>query len=284
MSTVSQAEPIRNIQKKLPDKIDTWHARTPDQIFDAVSIFDYIDGAGEVYRAYNMRFCLSRRFEGPSGLGIVLDIFDMGSPADAFGVFTHDTDGDIIDIGQDARFRPGWLSFWKYRFFVSIYSEEDSKAAGNAVKELGLQVAARISERGQKPELISRLPRHGLVSEHIRFLHHPIVLNYHFFIADQNILHIDPKTQAVLAPYLLDGQKALLLLILYPDADTAAAALANFKTHYLPDADKTGSARLENGKWGAAQLHNRLLSIVLESDGKALGETLLNQVKRTGDG
>lgn len=279
MSTVSHAEPIRNLQKKLPNKIDEWRAQLPDQVYDTISIFEYINGAGEVYKAYNMRLCLSRRYEGSSGLGIVLDIFDMGSSEDAFGVFTHDTDGEIIDIGQDARFRPGWLSFWQHRFFVSIYSEDDSTAALEAVKALGLQVAAGISKRGEKPKLVSLLPQEGLVAKNIRFLHHPIVLNYHFFIADQNILKITPQSKAVLATYNLKSQEARLLLILYPDESIAAESLTEFYKYYLPDADKTGTAQLENGKWASALMQNNLLAIVLESDSRALGESLLNRVK-----
>ena len=252
-----------------------------DQIFDPVTIFSYINGAGEVYKAYNMRFCLSRRYEDSSGVGIVLDIFDMGSSEDAFGVFTHDTDGAIIDIGQDGRFRTGWLSFWKYRFYISIYSEEESTAAENAVKALGRQVADRILKKGIKPKLISLLPQAGLEWKSIRFLHHPVVLNYHFFIAEKNILNITPQTQAVLAIYRRDSQKALLLLVLYPDAKIAADSLANFKTHYLPDADESGTALLENGKWSSIILRNNLVAIVLESDTKALGKTLLNSIEKT---
>jgi len=54
----------------------------------------------------------------------------MGTSEDAFGVFTHDTDGDRIDIGQEARYRPGWLSFWQNRFYVSIYLEKERWAEG----------------------------------------------------------------------------------------------------------------------------------------------------------
>ena len=87
-------------------------------------------GMAEVYKAYNMRQCLSRRYIIDNGPDIVLDVFDMRTPGDAFGVFTHYTDGEPVQIGQSALYRPGWLSFWKHRFFVSIYMEEETGAAG----------------------------------------------------------------------------------------------------------------------------------------------------------
>jgi hypothetical protein len=55
-----------------------------------------------------------------------------------------------------------------------------------------------------------------LDSENIRYLHHPIVLNYHFYLAEENILNISPQTGAVLANYRRGREKAKLLLVKYP--------------------------------------------------------------------
>ena len=80
-----------------------------DQTFDAETIFGYIDGAGEVYRSYNMKFLVSRRFHKDGKPDIVVDLFDMGSPEDAFGVFTHDLDGEDAGIGQGSNYKAGLL-------------------------------------------------------------------------------------------------------------------------------------------------------------------------------
>lgn len=249
-----------------------------DRIYDEKTIFGYINGGAEVYKAYHMRACLSRRYVHTSQAAIVLDIFDMGSSEDAFGVFTHDTDGQAINIGQDARFRPGWLSFWKSRFFVSIYMEEESLAAANAVKALGREIAANITAEGQKPHLLSLLPSQGLQAKKIRYLHHPIVLNYHYYISDQNILHVSHKTPAVLAQYLDGKEEALLLLISYPVSETTALAASGFLKHYLADADPSGAARLENGKWSVVKAQKRLLAIILESTSRKYAFSLLDSV------
>ena len=118
----SYADSLDVLHAALPNQIKGWIAEPEDRFFDDETIFDYIDGAGEVYRAYNMRKCLSRRYTTPKGPPISLDIFEMASSEDAFGVFTHDQDGEALDVGQGALYRSGWLSFWKDRFFVSIYA------------------------------------------------------------------------------------------------------------------------------------------------------------------
>jgi hypothetical protein len=278
MLPLSHAYSLAELRVKLPSQIDGWTA-AKDRLFDNKTIFSYINGAGEVYRAYNLRQCLSRRFSKPNQPAIILDIFDMGSAPDAFGVFTHDTEGEVLDVGQDARYRPGWLSFWQHRFFVSIYMEEESTAAEKAVKELGRQVATRIGIKGRRPPILTQLPRKGLVTGSIRYLHHPVVLNYHYYVADENILNLTPHTDAVLAAYRHDKGQARLLIVAYPDSQTAEKALSGFLRHYLPDADRSGTALLENGKWAAALTIGQMLAIVLEADTRSLAENLLQSVR-----
>ena len=261
----SCADPLRQMGSALPRQIEGWAVEGRDRFFDDKSIFDYIDGSGEVYRAYNLRGCLSRTYAKAGGPAIVLDVFDMSSAADAFGVFTHDTDGEAIPIGQDGRWRPGWLNFWKDRFFVSITVQEENAPAFRAALELGRQVAACIPKLGPRPELLAYLPPTGLQTGTIRFLHHPVVLNYHFYLSDENILELSIKTDAVLATYQDGSGSARLLLVQYPDVHTARTAAENLRRHYLPEADADGLARLENGKWAAARLKDRRLAMVLEA-------------------
>jgi hypothetical protein len=279
MTQNTHADTLESLQQDLPKHINGWTVEPPDRIFDPKTIFSYINGGAEVYRAYNMKTCLSRRYTAPNRPVIMLDIFDMGSPRDAFGVFTHDTDGSVIAIGQNARFRSGWLSFWKWHYFISIYAEEETEAAEKAVKELAGQVAAAISQEGALPKLLMRLPSEGLQNENIRYLHHFMVLNYHYYFADENILNISAETEVVLATYRFENQRARLLLVNYTDAQNAMQSRTRFLKHYLPDADSTGAALLENGKWAAVTRIDHLLAIVFEADSRKMAERLLNRIK-----
>ena len=275
MTNTSHANTLKDLGNRLPKQLKGWKAEPEDRLYDEETIYSYIDGGAELYKAYNMRQCLSRRYTATKGPAIILDIFDMGTSDDAFGVFTHDTDGNAIDIGQNARYRSGWLSFWKHRYFVSIYMEEETVAAEKAVKALGQQVAASIAKKGFRPRILQRLPSDGLVSGSVRYLHHPMVLNYHFYIADENILNLSAKTEAVLANYQVGTKAARLLLISYTNLKVAKKSFNAFSKHYLPDADKNGFAEIENGKFAAAFLKDKLLTIVLESDSRRLAEKLL---------
>lgn len=275
MTNASHANTLKDLGAQVPKQLRGWTAEPNDRLYDEKTIYSYINGGAELYKAYNMKQCLSRRYTIANGPFIILDIFDMGTSNDAFGVFTHDTDGKVMEIGEDARFRSGWLSFWKHRYFVSIYVEEETPEAEKAVKALGLEVAARIAKKGFRPRILQELPPEGLVSGSIRYLHHPIVLNYHYFISDENILNLSAKTDAILATYQVGRESARLLLIAYPNLKAAKKSLTNFSKHYLPSADQTGFAEIENGKFAVAFRKDKLLTIILEADSRQLAEKLL---------
>lgn len=272
------SKPLDALQKSLPLELITWKAEPEDRIFNNETIFDYIDGAGEVYRSYDMQHCLSRRYKMVNNPDIILDIFDMGSSENAFGIFTHDQDGEESDIGQGALYRYGWLRFWKDNYFVSIYPEEETKASKMAVMGLGKTVASIIKNKGSKPSILSVLPVNGLRPESIRYLHDSLILNYHYYLSDQNILFLGSETDVVLAEYHRGKEKAILLIAMYPSPDRAMEAHASFLKNYMPDLDSNGIADLENGKWATSQLKKKIVILVLEADSSSFAEDLVGEV------
>lgn len=274
----SCGDATETLRSNLPKEIMGWSKAEEDRLFDQRTIFDYIDGAGEVYRAYGMRSCLTRRYTRERGPAIILDVFDMGSSEDAYGVFTHDQDGKPLDIGQGALLRPGWLSFWKGRFYVSLYGEEDTPAVEEALLALGKSTATLIIEEGRKPEILRYLPQAGLRPRSIRYLHDHLILNYHYYVSEDNILLMDPRTDAALAGYQWERDVALLLLVSYPDEKRATDAFQGLRRHYLPDADAKGFALLENKKWSGAGRKGRFLAAILETDSRERGQDLLGMV------
>jgi hypothetical protein len=230
-----------------------------------------------------MRKCFSRRYGGPKGAFLVLDIFDMGSSEDAFGIFTHDLDGDPVDFGQGGLYKSGWLRFWRGLFFVSIFDETQTSASQEGARVLAKTVSGLVRDSGPLPRLISGLPSSGLDPRSLRYLHDPVILNTHFYLSDENILHLDSRTEAVLATYRREGAKVTLLLVRYPDAGKAGLAYGSFMKHYLPDADPDGMARLENRRWAGAAFRNGLLGAVLEAEGREPAKGLLREVMESGD-
>lgn len=216
---------LEGIRAALPMEVAGWRAVDDGEVYDTESIFAYIDGHAEVYLAYGMRRCLARRYTGPQGeADIVVDLFELDSAANAYGVFTHDRDGEAVDVGQGALLRPGWLSFWKGPWFGSIYAEGESEASLIAVNALAHAAADAISVEGEAPDLVGELPADGLDPSSVRFLHTWEILNSALFVGGENIFSLSSETDAVLGRYRREGGEGWLLLVEYPDEATASVA------------------------------------------------------------
>jgi len=262
----------------LPREVDGWQASGQDETYDPETIFDYIDGAGEVYRAYHFQKLHVRRFEKEGNAALIVDFFDMGRAADAFGVFTHDLEGENLDIGQAATYKGGLLSFWKGRYFVSVYAENETAETRDAVVKLGRNIASAIGEEGKRPGLLDLLPS-GFPHEGARYFHDHLVLNYHFFVASENILLLGHDTEAVLAASGQGESRAHLLIIRYPGADRAMQAHKSFIRAYMPDARRPEFVQTEDATWTGIKITNEVIMIVFHAPSEDLAVRVLAEVE-----
>jgi hypothetical protein len=262
----------------LPKEINGWETKEPDVLYNPETIFDYIDGAGEIYRAYNFRRLLARIYTKEANPRIIADLFDMGSSKNAYGVFTHDLEGEDVGIGQDSTYKGGLLSFWKGCFFVSLYAEEETEEAKKALLLLGKNVASSIKQEGDPPALVALFPLRNLRDKGIRFFYNHLILNYHFFVADENILLLGQETEAALAAYAKGNEIFYILLVRYPGAETAKDAYESFTKAYMPEAGDSDILRTENGKWTAVRLKEDLLIIVFDGQSESHAKSMIQRV------
>lgn len=249
----------------LPDFVDGWKVASKDRTYNHKNLHDYIDGGAELYLSYGFKKALSRNYAKPGQPDIVADLFDMESSRNAFGVFSHNRETVDKTFGQGSQYADGLLLFWKDHYFVSILASPVTAESKNAVFNLARVIDANIAQEGPLPEILTLLPPQSLVEESIRYFHHYIWLNSHYFVADQNILHIDEKTEALLAKYDAQGRRHILLLVQYQTDKNAELAYHDFARHYLPELAKERVVRIEDGTWTACHLTGKLLIIVFNA-------------------
>jgi hypothetical protein len=121
-------------------------------------VFDYIDGAGELYLAYGFEQLAVRRFEKADQPPLTIECYRMASAEGAFGVFSFERQGESVGIGQGSELGGGLLRFWKGRYFVSIFADGEGAEAESAILQLARLTAAAIREEGQPPRVIGLIP------------------------------------------------------------------------------------------------------------------------------
>ena len=272
---------LTELAEQLPGEVNGWKKSAQGTFYTPGNLFEYIDGAAELYISYNFRQMLAQKYEKGELPEITMDIFDMGNSFNAFGVFSHSREALDQSIAPEveSEYASGLLTFWKGRFYVSIMAYPETEEKKQTVLTLGRHIAGLIQETSQIPPLISKLPAENLIKESIRYFQHYIWLNSHYFISDQDILHIDKDTHAVLAKYKDQPgtDSYYILLVAYPDTLKAEAAYRNFMKHYLPDA-QDGVKQLEDGKWTGCEQSGNLVTVVLNAPGADKVRTLINTI------
>ena len=269
----NQERATATMEKLAPQEVNGWTMSEKPEVFDGRTIFDYIDGAGEVYLAYNLAEAMVFHYSKPDNPDVTAEVFDMGSSEDAYGVFSHTREEEASGIGQGYEYRSGVLFFWKDKYYVSAVTDKETPESKEAVFALARVIADRIPEMGSKPKLVEVLPQDSLIPASIRYFHVNAILSYHYFMSEENILKLNKGTQAVLAQY--QPGSTYLLCVEYPDAAAAADAAVSFAANYLPEAKGTGSVQTEEGKWTEIQVEGKFVIIVLDAPDQQYGHELV---------
>lgn len=259
------------IAMNLPETVGEWVLADAPRTYDRETIFDYINGAGEVYRSYAFKYVLVGLYQKDGGGALNVEIFDMGTPEDAYGVFSYAREEERAGIGAAFESRGSVLCFWQDRFYVCVVEEPGTDAPDSALEDMARGLSRGLPPGGERPALMDALPEEGLVPNSQRFFHTHQSLNYHYYLVRENVLNLGTETDAVLARY--EAGPSTLLLVEYPNASEAGKALASFRDQITGGAE---AAEPRSGLFVASSQEDSYLIVVLESASGVASETLLN--------
>jgi hypothetical protein len=216
------AEGVSPLAKYLPSPatLGGWAVKDPPQAFEQDDLFLYIDGGAEIYHEYGfVRVLVQDYWRGEDSIS--LEIYEMTTPAAAFGIFAfkRGPDGEPVDIGAGASLEGYYLNFWKGRFLVTLTGMNASEATVRGLLAAARSVAARIDESGAVPHLAGALPPDGLVPSSVKYMKGPLgLLNVYPFLPG----NVFAPREGVKGDYP-DGHS--LLILAYGSAGEASEAL-----------------------------------------------------------
>lgn len=241
----------------LPKTINGWTMSEEPRKITAKGIFDYMDGAGELYLGYRFQHLDVYEYASPGEENILVELYWMDSSDEAFGLLSGDWGGDSVDLGQPptphdgaatwpgtrALYGGGLLRIWSDNLYVRVMAFHETAKSKAAVMELG-RIIVKGRANPTPPRLISAVPLAGdaaikLQPNRVCYFRSHLVLNSIYFLSTGNILDLGHSVEAVTATYRSsDADKkhsSRLLLLRYRDNPSAKAAIAHFEKIYLPE-------------------------------------------------
>ena len=304
----------------LPKTIGVWNRLEPSRIINSENIFKYMNGAGELYLAYRFRHLEVFDYTSDDQGNILVELYFMESPDDAFGLLSLDWGGEPVSFDNApttvsnqyftspsrALYGGGLLRMWSGDMYARIMAERETAASKEAVLVLGKAIAAG-TQNPPEPALVKLLPLKidadwKLRADRLSFFRSHLVLNSIYYLSHENILDLDLSAEAVSAPYQYipgsgDPKRSQFLLVRYESPERARQALKLFNDAYLPSDEKEITAetaadspnlfKLEDG-WMAYKLFGKYIAIVFESPDPVSARAILqknesNLQKKGGD-
>ena len=174
-----------------PD-IEGWTRDGDPESFYPESLFEYINGAADVYLSYEFVELAMLSYDGEEKSSLTVDIYKHRDIRNAFGIYSQEKSpsADFVEIGTEGYYDTGVLNFFHGPYYVKImgfYLGDDDKALLTKVAE---GIAGKLDGEARFPEALVCFPAEGRIPHSERYLARD-VLGYGFlhsaYAADYNM-------------------------------------------------------------------------------------------------
>jgi hypothetical protein len=207
------------LETLLPDVSDLqeWKLAEPPLFYGPETLFEYLDGGAPQYTSYGfVKLAHARYVRGGDDMqSVTVDAFDMGSPLGAYGIYSagRPRDGLRRKWGVEG-YRSGTIAAaWRDRFYVYGSAGDETETLVAMLEELVAGACRRIPGEAAPPQVLSALPREGLVAGSDRYV-------------GKNLLGHAFLGGGFLANYTVGGRESLLFL---SDLQSASEAQKDFE-------------------------------------------------------
>lgn len=169
----SRIDPTQAELKEYLPVIDEWKIVESPAFYTRDNLFSYINGSAELYFSYGFQSVVNALYEKENDPGetVTVDIYDMGTPLGAFGVYSSMTYPDLSydTTGCEAIVSSLQTRFWQDRFEVEINSALAEEDAGETLHVFAMGVSRNLPKCTPVEEL-DWLPEENRVPHTMRYV------------------------------------------------------------------------------------------------------------------
>ena len=226
-----------------------WKGGMIEEYVSADDLFLYMNGGAELYLEYRFTGLAVREYTAEDGISLTIEIYNFATPEDAYGIFSVDTSGTPVDIGQGGRRSALSTRFWKGQLFVRTFAWQSTPETEGIPDAAARAAALNIKEQGELPVWLN-----GLIQRNLRtsFIRGEIAMRQVAGSWQPEVLPIDRRNGAAWICALTPERQGALVLN-YPTEEKTARAFQRIWTHLTENAQnyalvgQRGIAVQENG-------------------------------------
>jgi len=312
----SHMDPTESIS--LPKSINGWNLADPPRRIDETNIFEYMNGAGELYLGYHFDHLTVYEYQNRDQDTIAVELYQMEESRDALGLLSMDWSGEPVELGDLPRkdypteivppcralYGKGLLRAWSDNLYLRIMANRETPEVREVILKLGQAITAG---RGNPapPDFLKIINSNTDSSwkatpERTAYFYSHLVLNSFFYISHENILNLTSSTEAMMLTFKREilsldrenpgeeNRTAHLLVIRYSDFKESSRALSDLLESYLPELvlrkipeegrENRAFIKIEDG-WMGYRLLDRHLALALACPDQPSAFKILSQAE-----
>jgi hypothetical protein len=229
--------PIENI---LPQESFSsgWAMEDKVKRYTADNLYTYINGEAEMYMPFGFQILGTALYvkAGNPDAALAADVYKMGSPLDAFGIYSYYRDPEAEDarVGSEGFVDESQLMFYKDQYFVRLSASGSSNPERAVFVGCAEAIAGRIPGESARPKELEILKIPGIASGTEKYTALS-VMGYAFF------------KRGLTAEAVLDRQPLKVFVIMDESEQASAKSLGSY-TRYLREKGMTPETK--NAKEG----------------------------------
>ncbi|UCC38507.1 MAG: hypothetical protein JSV96_11800 [Candidatus Aminicenantes bacterium] len=221
MAEINLDTQIDSALRSILPEIKSWKFSEAPQNYLPETLYEYINGAAEIYLAYDFKELIVGQYEKPDqGASITIEIYDMGSGKNSFGIYSAERfpDSKFISIGNQGYLEEDVLNFIVGKYYIKLLCFDCNEKSEESLKLFSLEIANRVKDKETLPQILTLFPKAGLIQNSEKyilhnfmgysFLHNGYVANYRLEDLEFDCFFIEGKS----------GEEALRMLKQYLDA------------------------------------------------------------------
>ncbi len=179
--------------------IPGWQISQKVETYDHDNLFNLVDGQAESFFAYGFEQVAVQRYQDNAGILMNAEIWQLATPADAYGLFTTGRSGSPARIGNEGDSNSGRrLAFWQNRYFVNLGAVQP--VPDEILQAFARAIASSLPTGGERPPIVDQLPQTGLAERTTIFFHKEMSIQMEVWLGGTNLLGLSQKTNGALMP------------------------------------------------------------------------------------
>ncbi|MCK4943002.1 MAG: hypothetical protein KAS65_05460 [Candidatus Aminicenantes bacterium] len=192
----------REISFDIFPEMSGWQKKGEPEMYSPDNLFEYINGAAEVYLSYDFQKLITLSYSNPKQQSFTIDIYQHSNSNNGFGIYSQEKpqEGDFLKIGTQGYYEQGILNFFKDRVYVKLSAFDLKEIDRPLLEKIARLIDRQLPGEPLLPKTVSCFPSRGKIENSERF----ILQNF----LGHSFLH-----SAFVADYLIKDEKFQIFII-----------------------------------------------------------------------